>query len=665
MVFDRPQRPHRPNPVAHPSAIPRDHSAFPGQAPHCPPQPQTGDGQGDGSRNHNHGGGDGDRGNGGGGRIQGQPSPWLEHPGHLAGVPKCHPTAGFAEYLRWMRAPHLNGTNEANNEDPNTKLDLLEKAQKNAHYDHRLRVLERRLERLAGREAGGLVFMAKASWRLRVGGHRGPESMLLPAFDAMGIPYIPSTTLRGIARTQAIREEMATTGCNWKMADRAVAPYFGHLDAKGADHAGKIIFFDAYPLPGRHGLAIDMANNIWKWEGTSLKYNPNPNTFLSLDRPTFKIGIKLTTGQSDSTLLNQVKSWLTKGLQSGSGSQVNSGYGELLVAGGGRSSRSFLEVPFTLEGQLIHGRQKFTQWQQGNRGWQMRGQAEAEVRPIAFKSMLRYWFRALALGVLAPREVQSLETKLFGGINPSREWGWVRVTLHNGRVIQEEPKSNRQPCGVQKGLLCLALADGCLESYQNMVSKLLTELTWLTFHLGGIGQGARRPCYSRKNREQAPWYRGSSLFPPDNDEFWALPDQVRDFKTLFQKHLNHFYANLDKLATSSCNPRQPKAVGQVTRNRWTEVIDRNCRIVVCSGRENFGKPFALAILHAQEFKQNQEYDGNLCGQVRGGIKPSPVWVISLGDYDVATVFGASAEPRSRYLDTLQSKADAFEQLWPL
>jgi CRISPR-associated protein Cmr6 len=560
-----------------------------------------------------------------------------------------------------MRAPHPKGTNEAKNEDPNTKLDLLEKAQGNAHYDHRLAVLENRLERLAGSEAGGLVFAAKASWRVRVGGHRGPESTLLPAFDAMGIPYIPSSTLRGIARTQAIREEMAATGCNWKTADRAVAPYFGHLDAEKHDCAGKVIFFDAYPRPGQHGLAIDMANNIWHWEGDTLEYKPNPNTFLSLDKPTFNIGIKLAMGQSDRALLNQVKSWLAKGLQAGTGSQVNSGYGELLVAGSGRSVRPFLEVPFTLEGQLIHGHQK-SNWNARRQKWENRG--VPEVRPIAFKSMLRYWFRALALGVLEPREVEGLEAKLFGGINPSREWGWVWVTLHNGRVRQKEPRSNQQPCGAQEGLLCLALAAGCLESHQDTVSKLLTELTWLMFHLGGIGQGARRPCYSRQNRETAPWYRGSSLFPPENEPLWDLPDHVKAFKTLFQKHLNGFYANLDKLATSSCNPRQPKAVGQVTRTQWAEAIDHNCRIVVCSGREDFEKPFALARLHAKEFKRGNEYDGNLCGQVQGGVKPSPVWVVSLGNYDVATVFGASAEPRSRYLNALKSNSDEYQQIWP-
>ncbi|MGB3192838.1 MAG: type III-B CRISPR module RAMP protein Cmr6, partial [Limnoraphis sp.] len=101
-------------------------------------------------------------------------------------------------------------------------------------------------------------------------------------------------------------------------------------------------------------------------------------------------------------------------------------------------------------------------------------------------------------------------------------------------------------------------------------------------------------------------------------------------------------------------------------------VDSNCKIVVCSGQEDFGKPYALAVLHSKDLKVkdrrgNLDYDGNLCGQVLGNVKPSPVWIADLGDYQVVTVFGATQNPRQEYLSRLQNQTDRtnFFQIWPL
>ena len=346
-----------------------------------------------------HGGGGHGGGGGGGGGNPPQPSPWLIDGNN---EPRPHQTASFVEYLRWMRSP------DHEYKDP-TKVQILQKAEENVtHYDNRLRQLNQRTKLLAGQ---GNSFQVKCAWRIRVGGHRGPESILLPAFDALGMPYIPSSTLRGVARTQAIRDIMANNNkLSWKEAEKEVAPWFGSLEAANpGDRAGKVVFFDAYPIPGQVGLAVDMANNIWSWDGNSLQYSPNPNVFFSLKEPTFLIGVRLASGCNNTNVLNKVTQWLKKGLQAGIGSQVNTGYGEFMIAGAGKPKNEFFRVEFALEGQLIHGRQKFTQWNWNShhRKWQMRGKPDAEVRPVAFKSMLRYWFRTFALGVLSPDEVKT------------------------------------------------------------------------------------------------------------------------------------------------------------------------------------------------------------------------------------------------------------------
>lgn len=665
MVFDRPNQPNRPNRPATNRPNPPAQGGKPKKVI------TVGTGKG------NAGGGQGNRGGGNGGRGGGngnEPSPWLEHP--LDPIPNPIPEASFVEYLRWMRAYQKeDGTKDA------TKVQILQMAEEKANYRERLTTLTSRTKLIAGE---GNTFQVKCLWRIRVGGHRGPESILLPAFDALGMPYIPASTLRGVARTQAIRELMEQEGLSWKRAEEAIArQYFGYLDSKKSEErSGKVVFLDAYPLPQQSGkgggLAVDMANNIWSWDaaGRDLLYSPNPNPFYSLNEAIFLIGIR-PTSQGDDETLAKVKQWLSRGLQAGIGSQVNTGYGSLVRAGQTALRDEFFSLDFTLEGQLIHGRQKFTQWNWNDRRneWQMRGNPDAEVRPVAFKSMLRYWFRAFALGVLPSREVQRLEGQLFGAITPQQVRGWVTVRIADGRVVQREARPNTQgnndPCGEQSGRLMLACSSEAPLAQKQDIERLFQTLTWMMFHLGGLGQGARRPCYSRKNRERAPWWRGSTLIPDSNDAFWTLPEEVVRFQPLFQQRLQGFYEALGRLADRPVNPRQWLEAGRVSQDRWVEAVDANCRIVVCTGDDDFGKPYALATLHSRDLKvQNRrgqiDYDGNLCGQVQGGVKPSPVWISDLEDYQVVTVFGATQDPRRRYLSALRQgiTRGEFAQIFP-
>jgi CRISPR-associated protein Cmr6 len=636
MVFDRPQRP-KPAQRSQPPQPP--HPAAQNSAAKPAKKVITSGGQGGNGGNH----GNGNQG-GNGGNSPEQPSPWL------GDTPTCDPAASFVEYLRWMRSP-----DEAY-KDP-TKVEILQLAQEKANYAERLKQMNARTRLIAGEKQ---CFQVKTTWRIRVGGHRGPESILLPAFDALGMPYIPSSTLRGAARDQAIRHFEAQ-GLKRQEAIQKVAPYFGGLDAEGGDRTGKVIFLDAYPLATEKagGLAVDMANNIWNWDNQVLKYAPNPNPFLSLRESTFLIGLRRMPA-CENAVFQQIQQWLIAGLQAGIGSQVNTGYGELVTAGNSKpGNQPFFEVAFSLEGQLIHGRQKFTQWNwNANRNeWQMRGKAEAEVRPVAFKSMLRYWFRALALGVLPSSEVKRWESTLFGAINPQKR-GWVTVRVAEGKVVRPEATDKKDPPGEQSGVLKLSFSSEISVKDQQSASELFKILTWLMFHLGGLGQGARRPCYSRKSRSYAPWWRGSTLIPETETEFWSLPDTAKEFQKIFQSRLQGFYTALGQLSERSLNPKTPLAVGQVTRDRWVEAVDQNCCIMVCAGKENFGKPYALAVLHSEALKVKNhqgvaDYDPTLCGKVRNGVAPSPVWVVDCGDYQVVTVFGATQNPRKQFLSDLR------------
>jgi CRISPR-associated protein Cmr6 len=638
MVFERPNQPKKPQPPA------KSDMNQPRRVINVPVS--------------GHGGGHG------GGNQPPIPSPWL----NPENEPQPHPEASFIEYLRWMRSPNHDY------KDP-TKVQILQMAEQGSKYSQRLQQLTKRTELIAQKS-----FKVQCPWRIRVGGHRGPESILLPAFDALGIPYIPSSTLRGVARTQAIREIMAKNNIEWQEAEKRIAPYFGSVETNNKkDQSGKVAFLDAYPLPNQNQnqnvLAVDMANNIWQWDNNSPKYSPNPNPFFSLEKPMFLIGLRLASNCQDNDILEKVKQWLIKGLQAGVGSQVNTGYGQLNPAGKLEKNHEFFTVEFVIEGQLIHGRQRFKNvnqpYQRGDDGrfrtdnnGKLRTDniATSEVRPVAFKSMLRYWFRTFALGILEPAEVQEWEAKIFGGITPpNQKFGWLMVRVLEGKTIRDNASNRNDAFGEQSGILTLNYSPEIPQSQKQNLEKLIKNLTWLMFHLGGIGQGARRPLYSRKDRNppRPPWYRGCNLITESDDNFWTLPDNTRQFQELFKTKIRNFYEALQILGVNF-NYRQLRTCGIVKNNQWTEAIDANCRIFVCSGDEKFGKSYALSVLHSDELKFNDNYDGNLCGKTQGNkVIPSPVWITDLENYQVVTVFGANENPRRRYLEKLQNKLQIF------
>ena len=135
---------------------------------------------------------------------------------------------------------------------------------------------------------------------------------------------------------------------------------------------------------------------------------------------------------------------------------------------------------------------------------------------------------------------------------------------------------------------------------------------------------------------------------------------------MFRQRLQAFYQALGQLFADAGNPRSPRTNGTVKRGQWQEAIDANCRIAVCTGRAKGPKPYALALLHDERFYFRGDYDGYLCGQVRGSnVMPSPVWIADLDDYQVVTAFGATQDPRRSYLQALQSEASHYAQVWPL
>ncbi len=411
---------------------------------------------------------------------------------------------------------------------------------------------------------------------------------------------------------------------------------------------------------------MDMANSIWRWEGDRMDgYSPNPNAFFSLKDVTFVIGICRMSNCDDDTF-GKVKEWLIKGLQSGVGSQINSGYGSMEVENEPSTHQPFLKLDFDIEGQLIHANKRFKDIKQPYRFDKGRLRdnliSETEARSVAFKSMLRYWFRSFALGVLpimGEQGVKTWEAKLFGSIDPAT-WGWVKFDLVGGK--QYEP--SHQEAGLQQGILSLYFSPSAPIDKQQHLESLFKNLTWLMFRLGGVGQGARRPCHKRQSN---PWYRGSKLIPYGNDDpFWYLPDKPEQFYQQFQERLQGFYQALSNITGRLVSSRNLNCVGAVTSKQWVEAVDSNCIIFAYQGDNRQPKKHALAVLHSQKFKKNSGYDIDLCGEAsRNNVQPSPVWIADAEDkdYQIVTVFGATHDPRKAFVKELRTQGAI--QIFPI
>ena len=624
------------------------------------------------------------------------PSPWLTKE-----KPEFTEAASFVEYLRWMRSPHPTEDEGYKKRDNDAKLQLLSIAEDQANYSKRLGAIAKRTRKIV-KSQGGIIRKVTCPWRIRVGGHRGPESILLPAFDSLGIPYIPSSTLRGIARNQAIHEYNKD---DWEKAEQEIFPWFGSLDAdQKSDRMGKIIFLDAYPIiedeNSSGGLAIDIANNIWSWDDEQIKYSPNPNIYFSLQKPTFLIGIiPRINDEKGMKACNQVKKWLIKGLANGAGAQINSGYGLLVTHTKNFSKEKIYQLPvpqelfrvdFCLEGQLVNTYKKLSnpdhpyKWndkigdfdRDKKQQLKLNDQFVSEIRPTAFKSLLRYWFRVLTLGIWDVDKVKTWEAQLFGSIDANyKSQGWLKLNVLEITDLEEKYKFDN----IQQGVLIFALSSESPHDKREEIKQLFMNLLWIMSFLGGVGLGARRPFHERNG---IPNIRGSSLdiFPSDeNDQesdFWRLPSTVNRCQIDFNSKLKQLYQALGKLVNNDDQSitiyhLQALENDNVNEHYWVEALDNNCEIwVTFANRKK--KPHALQILHGYyHLLKDNEYSmaKSLCGgtnvdypqdNIKRDVTPSPIWIANYDisekvSYQIITVFGADYNPRNEYLERLKKK----------
>ncbi|MDL5054153.1 RAMP superfamily CRISPR-associated protein [Oscillatoria laete-virens NRMC-F 0139] len=460
-------------------------------------------------------------------------------------------------------------------------------------------------------------------WRVRVGGMRGFNELLLPVFHPVyGVPYIPASSLKGVVRNWARQHQSETQ----------VQRLLGTLE----QGVGCVQIFDAFPT--KPCLNLDIATPQWSWNDTDVPYQPVPHVLLSMLEPAFKIGLAPTCrGNADDVA--QVKEWVEKSLSLGIGSRVSSGYGRTtLTSGSSHSSKH----PFQLWTQGIYGAIPPTRENQ----WQ----GQPEFRPTALRGVLRYWFRALGLSLYPTTQCQKLEAKLFGTITPQSCEGSFRIAAD-----WIEDRGNRTNPHLYEG-------DIILEAQTAQHLQLLEKLLCLATHLGGVGRGSRRSLHWN---EPHPGLRGcywelDSLKLPYNKERWQ-----------------EFFEGIHQSFRAIEQPQASPTIHSPGRakHRQQDVLDRNaCLFLVSSrglkhpdevrdwrveGKDTSVRGEALDLLYSSDrFKgRNQQGQGN--ENVGGGLEtPSFVTIQSNfpqegTPYQAVTIFGANQRDRATFVQELR------------
>ncbi len=470
------------------------------------------------------------------------------------------------------------------------------------------------------------------SWRVRVGGMRGFRELLLPVFHPVyGVPYLPASSLKGAILAQAKKDTK-----KGEISLTEVKRILGDID----EGIGTVQILDAFPT--EPCLSTDIVNPQWTWQNNNrVKYDPVPHFFLSMEKPEILIGLMLTSkGKNQSADLITVKNWLKKALQAGIGSRVNAGYGRANAKANLPYSG---EYHFQFYSQGVYGAfppNKDNQWN-----------GDVEFRPIALRGILRYWFRAIALGLYDIQTSKRLENRLFGQLNQESTTR-LDITLSEEDLGDSKRK---EPYYCQGEIL--------LEAKNQKDFELIESLLKFASHIGGFAKSSRRPLHLNNRR-----LRGC---------FWELSDFIlpcveSDWQIFIQDVLDCFRA-----IQPQGNPANHSLGNQ--QNRYQDVFDDNSRIFLIPStqlkypsevddwyREGYKKDVlgeGLNLLYSSDcFKgfNNQTNRGNADVGGKLGI-PSYVWIKSNypdddDAYQVVTIFGVNHPQRNNFANAMSARS---------
>jgi len=181
-----------------------------------------------------------------------------------------------------------------------------------------------------------ITFEAKSDWRFVTGlGRGGPLEVGFTFHRIYGFPFIPGSSLKGLARSWARISILEADPKAPPEENKDFIAVFGHEHGE-AEPAGSAIFFDAIPLD-QPDLALDVMTphfpDYYRSGGGTAQpptddQNPIPVTFLTVKegvRFAFAVGWRAHPNPKTHQLAVQ---WLQMGLRElGAGAKTAAGYG--------------------------------------------------------------------------------------------------------------------------------------------------------------------------------------------------------------------------------------------------------------------------------------------------------------------------------------------------
>lgn len=188
--------------------------------------------------------------------------------------------------------------------------------------------------RLCVEAAHGVPFALSTEWRFVAGLGRKGSLEVGFTFNRHGVPILPGSSVKGIARAAARYEGISED-------DSDFVEIFGHVSEKDEEggRAGGAIFFDAVP----HWIKLDLdvmnphfPNYYQKGDPPAVWQSPVPVYFLTVAPGVpfwFAVGWRGVFDQNAQRLRQRAEDWLRLGLTTlGAGAKTNAGYGFFVPA---------------------------------------------------------------------------------------------------------------------------------------------------------------------------------------------------------------------------------------------------------------------------------------------------------------------------------------------
>jgi len=175
-----------------------------------------------------------------------------------------------------------------------------------------------------------IKFDFTTNWRLIVGlGHPSVYETSITLHHIYGIPYIPSSSLKGIVRSWIISEKFSNDEQLALKDKEHFCKVFGYQT-----NTGKIIFFDAFPIDNINIVQDVMNVHYPKYyngnEAPTDYQNPNPVFFSTIKDTSFQFIIGSKKEKLESFIIGNktITEWLKDSLENhGIGAKTAVGYG--------------------------------------------------------------------------------------------------------------------------------------------------------------------------------------------------------------------------------------------------------------------------------------------------------------------------------------------------